>query len=189
MSRDPFNNEFGNSLRDSILEKQVKDLRKRVEQLEYDAESVEQLQEEVSKLKRDKQDKILFVELYEREGILDEESLDALKDNLCNAIIYNGTLYKLSIKDGRMRKYFSNLNSSEDNLIDVNIDTGEFILHNAMDPVLQNHINDKVIHISQHDRDFWNNKRAYTNQIDDETFELVISDELSRNENNNNNES
>ena len=184
-SRDPFNNEFGNSLRDSILEKQVKDLRKRVEQLEYDAESVEQLQEEVSKLKRDKQDKILFVELYEREGILDEESLNALKDSLCNAIIYNGTLYKLSIKDGRMRKYFSNLNTSEDNLIDVNIDTGEFILHSAMDPVLQNHINDKVIHISQHDRDFWNNKRAYANQIDDETFELVISDELSRNENNN----
>lgn len=42
-SRDPFNNEFGNSLRDSIIEKKLKNLQTRVEQLEFDAETAEQM--------------------------------------------------------------------------------------------------------------------------------------------------
>lgn len=180
-SRDPFNNEFGNSLRDSLLEKQVKDLRKRVEQLEFDAESVEQLQEEISKLKRDKQDKILFVEIFSEEGILDEESLNVLRDNLCNRIVYQNTVYYLSITDRPLRKYFSKL-QLENNEIDVNLTTGEFWLHSSSDALkIDEHIKDKIIHISQSDRNRWNNKvTAYAEPIvetlDDNTLVLTKDD-------------
>ena len=51
-SNNPFNNDFGNSLRDSILEKQVKDLRKRIEQLEIDASIVEQIIDQVNEIER-----------------------------------------------------------------------------------------------------------------------------------------
>ena len=51
-SNNPFNNDFGNSLRDSILEKQIKELRQRIEQLEIDASSVEQLIDKVDEIER-----------------------------------------------------------------------------------------------------------------------------------------
>lgn len=49
-SNDPFNNEFGNSLRDSILDKRLKDLKKRVEQLEIDAQTVQELVQRVDEI-------------------------------------------------------------------------------------------------------------------------------------------
>lgn len=177
-SRDPFNNEFGNSLRDSILEKQVKDLKKRVEQLEFDAESVEQLQEEVSKLKRDKQDKIMFVEVFTKEGTLDEESLDTLKNNLCNRIVYQNVVYTMSINDRPLRKYFCGSSILQDNELDVNLNNGEFWIHSSLDALsVDEHIKDKIIHISQSDRDRWDNKVTAFVEADGDENKLVITKE------------
>jgi len=51
-SNNPLNNDFGNSLRDSILEKKLKNLQLRVEQIEIDNEKVEQLLEKLDEFEQ-----------------------------------------------------------------------------------------------------------------------------------------
>lgn len=49
-SNDPFNNEFGNSLRDNILAKKLADLRKRIEHLEIDDVLIHELDRLVNEI-------------------------------------------------------------------------------------------------------------------------------------------
>ena len=49
-SNDPFNNEFGNSLRDSILNKKLKDLQLRVSHLELDEALIHELDRLVNEI-------------------------------------------------------------------------------------------------------------------------------------------
>jgi len=49
-SNDPFNNEFGNSLRDNILAKKLRDLQKRIEHLELDEALIHELDRLVNEI-------------------------------------------------------------------------------------------------------------------------------------------
>ena len=49
-SNDPFNNEFGNSLRDNILAKKLENLRKRIEHLEVDEALIHELDRLVNEI-------------------------------------------------------------------------------------------------------------------------------------------
>ena len=71
-SRDPFNNEFGNSLRDSIIEKKLKNLQTRVEQLEFDAETAEQMIQKLLEIEAllDKKLQVIDIEGPENDATL-----------------------------------------------------------------------------------------------------------------------
>lgn len=71
-SKDPFDNEFGNSLRDSILDKRIKKLQVRVEQLEFDAETIERINQKLDEIERILDKKIQIVDV---EGPDDDATL------------------------------------------------------------------------------------------------------------------
>ena len=74
-----------------------------------------------------------------------------------NRILRGDKIYYLSIKEGNTRKYFST--SAEDyDEIDVNITTGRYEVKNTR---VVDHINNITIHITQDEREFWNNKLNY----------------------------
>ena len=79
-SNDPFNNEFGNSLRDSILNKKLKDLQIRVSHLEIDEALIHELERLVNELIEvvNQKERTYIVENddYIIENHLDENPLD-----------------------------------------------------------------------------------------------------------------
>jgi len=113
---------------------------------------------------RNKQDKIEFVEINPETitGQLSPTKLNLLTTNMVNRILRGDKIYYLSIKEGNTRKYFST--SAEDyDEIDVNITTGEYEVKNSR---LVNHINNKTIHITQAEREFWNKKLNCLEQVE-----------------------
>lgn len=114
-------------------------------------------------------DQFIFVD--ELEGTLSEEDLQKISGNKINRIVYNNIVYYYSLKDGDVQKYFSiakQVDSDTDyNEIDVNILTGEYEIVVAHDKYWEDHINNRVVHITQQEREFWNNK-VTTNSIGEE---------------------
>lgn len=105
---------------------------------------------------------IHFIIINSLEGDLTEEELLRIKDNNLNRIVYNNIVYYYAQSIGDTKKYFSiveqvggNTNYNE---VDVDIRTGHYTVTTAINQYLTNHINDTVVHITQAEREFWNNK-------------------------------
>lgn len=131
--------------------------------------------EELEKQINNKQDIIQFVNIDSESGTLPESMLKLLKDNNTNRLTYNNVIYYMSLKYGNVKKYFSRAANVELNEIDLNINTGDYIVISSIDAALQKHINNKVIHVSQLDRDRWDNKvNAQTELIDDEKNDYLL---------------
>ena len=123
-----------------------------------------------------KQENIKFITVTELEGTLDEEMLNLLIENKINRLVYGDLIYYLSIVEEDIRKYFSKIQSSVYNEIDVNVETGDYHIISKSDPLVQEHIDNIVIHITQEEREFWNNKvTASTVQIDTGDYNLLLS--------------
>lgn len=108
---------------------------------------------------RNKQDKIEFVEINPETttGQLSPTKLNLLTTNMVNRLLRDDKIYYLSIKEGNTRKYFST--SAEDyDEIDIDITTGRYQVKNTK---VIDHINNTTIHITQDEREFWNNKLNY----------------------------
>ena len=71
-------------------------------------------------------------------------------------------MYYYSIKVSGIQRYFSVAvqkgGDTDYNEIDVDITTGEYSVVNSMNRYLEDHINNTTIHITQAERNFWNNK-------------------------------
>ena len=131
-----------------------------------------QLQEKIN----NKQDIIQFVNIDSESGTLTESQLKLLRDNNINRLTYNNVIYYMSLKDGNVKKYFSRATGVELNEIDLNITTGNYAVISSIDAALQRHIDDKVIHVSQEDRDRWDNKvSAQAELIKDDNYLLKLS--------------
>jgi len=130
-----------------------------------------ELQEKIN----NKQDAIQFVNIDSRSGTLPESQLKLLKDNNTNRLTYNNVIYYMSLRDGNVKKYFSRASNVELNEIDLNITTGNYVVISSIDAALQKHINNKVIHVSQLDRDRWDNKvSAEAELIKDDNYLLKL---------------
>lgn len=115
-----------------------------------------QLQETI----RNKQDKIEFVEINPETttGQLSPAKLSLLTSNSVNRLLRGNRIYYLSIREGNIRKYFSTIEEDYDE-IDIDMTNGRYQVKNTR---VIDHINDTTIHITQEDRDYWNNKLNYT---------------------------
>ena len=110
-----------------------------------------------------KQDKIRIIKVLDTEGTFIEEVLDLLKNNDVNKLIYGDSIYSLSVKDGNYKKYYTKNPNAIYNEIFVNIETGYYKLSSKIDIRLEAHINNSTAHITEQERQYWNNKvTAYT---------------------------
>ena len=129
--------EFGNTARDIILYKKIKELAIVVE---------------------NKQDKFDFVKLINPSGNLGRDIVGKLFTNKLIELEYNGCFYSFSKADETTLTYQSltaDLNLLK--IVTINIATGDYLVIEQSNEVLDDHIADQVIHVSQADRDRWNN--------------------------------
>lgn len=105
------------------------------------------------------------------EGTLSEEDLDLLKNSLVNQILFQSSIYRLSLKEGDLKKYFTSSRVTVYNEIDVDLETGHYIILNTLDPALITHMNDDSRHVTESDRYFWNNK--VTAKVDPEESGII----------------
>lgn len=121
-----------------------------------------------------KQDQILFITLTALSGTLSEEVLLLL--NNVNRLVYNNKIYYVSVRDGNIKKYSSKDPSSLLNEIDVNMQTGEYQIINSIDIILKEHIENNSIHVTQQEKDNWNNKvSAEATEIASSDYKLILS--------------
>ena len=121
-----------------------------------------------------KQDEIIFIKLTSTGGILPVEVLGLL--NNANRLTYNNVIYYLSVKDNNTYKYFSKTNSSVLNEIDVNVETGEYQIVNSIDIILKEHIENNSIHVTQEEKNNWNNKvSTEVTEIASSDYKLILS--------------
>ena len=115
-------------------------------------------------------------------GVLDDSSLNLLRGSNVHRLVYNNVIYYMSLRDGNVKKYFSRVASSTLNELDLNINTGEYRIKSTLDPIIEEHINNKVIHVTKEDRRRWDNKvTASVTQIEEDDYKFVyqnISDEI-----------
>lgn len=129
--------EFGNTARDIILYKKIKELAVVVE---------------------NKQDKFDFIKLIQPSGNLGRDIVGKLFTNKLIELEYNGCFYSFSKADESTLTYqalTADLNLLK--IVTINIATGDYLVIEQSNEVLDNHIADQVIHVSQADRDRWNN--------------------------------
>ena len=125
-----------------------------------------------------KQDLIKFIYITNTSGILDVEELGLLLENKVNRLVFNNTIYYLSIIENEIRKYFSKNQSSKNNEIQVNSTTGEYEVISKIDPILEQHIENRNIHVSAEDRLFWDNKvSAITTPLSQDDNILILTNE------------
>lgn len=119
-----------------------------------------------------KQDEIEFITIYDLVGIIPSYELSLLIKNRINRLIYQDKIYYFSIKEGNIRKYFTTVQTTEYNEIDVNTNNGNYEVKSTMPPEIKRHVEDTTIHITEDERQFWNNKvTASVTYIDEEASE------------------
>lgn len=98
------------------------------------------------------------------DGTLNESDLELLRKNKVNRLVIDSNIYYLSIINGNIRKYFTRAEQKTSNEIQVDMDTGSYHVTWKNDPALEEHINDKIVHITAGERLFWNNKVSATKE-------------------------
>lgn len=121
------------------------------------------------------------VDVQTSSGQLDEDALNTLKESKSNIIILQDKVYRLSRIEGADYKYINSLTDGSSQIVkmtelNINIDTGEFetkiliIEGQAVEELierLEHHESNFNIHVSEEDRNNWNNKvTAEAVQID-----------------------
>ena len=131
------------------------------------------LQEQIDEI--GKSTAVSFITVYDSQGTLDEQELELLAKNKVNRLVYNNIIYYLAIQAGNVRKYFSRNELTKSNELDINMTTGDYVIFASIDLVLDEHIKDTVRHITQSERNFWNNKvSAEVKVLDTNDYNLLL---------------
>lgn len=121
--------------------------------------------------------KVYFVRIYETEGRLDDDKLAKIKDNNLNRLVYNNIVYYYARTIDNLKQYHSIVEqTSADtdlNTITVNLDTGDYVMESILSSYLTDHINNRIVHITQEEREFWNNKVTTESNANNE--ELILT--------------
>ena len=107
---------------------------------------------QTDELLKTKQDVIRFIQATDLSGQFTAEKLALLQTNKVNRIVFNNIIYYLSIVNENEKKYFSRIESSEYNEVDVNMETGQYVFISKMNPIIEDHINNTTIHITENER-------------------------------------
>ena len=105
-------------------------------------------------------------------GVISEEGLSILKDKKSSLVLLDGKIYRLARIEDSNYKYictYTNSSASVPNMIelDVNIETGNFNTKQLtiegqsveyLEIRLNEHIENNSVHITDTERNFWNNK-------------------------------
>ena len=101
-----------------------------------------------------KQDKIEFIEVSSLSGIIPIDELYLLVKNRVNRIVYQNAIYYFSIKQENIYKYFTTVQTTEYNEIDVDTDIGKYEIKSTLAPQIKEHIENSHIHITDIEREF-----------------------------------
>lgn len=109
-----------------------------------------------------KQDKVQFTILPFEQGILDGETLQQVVADRENKLVYNNKIYYHTSDSGLARQYTAGSKFVNDstalNTIILNTATGVYRIVSLQDKYLEDHINNTTVHITQAERNYWNNK-------------------------------
>ena len=143
--------------------------------IKKEAEVREKEDEYLQKQIDGKLDNIKFIYVYSLSGTLESELLNLLIENRVNRLVYNDVIYYLSLIGNPIRKYCSRIQSVTYNEIDVNIQTGDYVIIQTMDPRIREHIDDTNVHVTPDEKAFWNKKvSASVEQIGTEDDNRLI---------------
>lgn len=123
-----------------------------------------------------KQEKILFIRLTAPSGVLGEQAIEFL--NGVNRLVYKNIIYYPTVVDKETKTKIYTAKTSVDTLkqITVNMVERSYEVETLVDTVLQDHINNTEIHVTQEEKNKWNNKvDATTVLIDGTSYNLVLS--------------
>ena len=98
-----------------------------------------------------------YIYLGQQTGTLNPDDLNTLTTNSATQLIYNNRYYILGLKDGNTRKYFA-LTENQGTIIGIDVDMMSGIWNCFELDAVQQHIQDTTIHITEQEREFWNNK-------------------------------
>ena len=85
--------------------------------------------------------------------------LNLLISSRLNKLVYNESVYSLSIKEGKYWRYMGE--TTDPNILHtivVDSVTGDYVFSEIGNAELQNHIADDNRHLRPGEREFWNNK-------------------------------
>lgn len=106
-----------------------------------------------------KEDKVHWIEILTSQGTFDSEVLNLLISSRLNKIVYQNRIYSLATKDESIWRYTGSTNDPNIiNTIVVNVETGEYAYSMIRNQTLEEHIADNSRHITNEERDFWDNK-------------------------------
>lgn len=115
-----------------------------------------------------------FVTINALAGQLTEVELQTLQNNRTNRIVYNNVFYQLTQIINGQRIYFTANPSSELNEIHVDMETGQYQVINIAPVHLAEHIADTVSHITDAERQYWNDKVTTEIQLDAESGDHIL---------------
>ena len=114
-----------------------------------------------------------LIEIDAPSGVFDNETFQELMSSRLKAIIYEGQIYKFSVKQGRTYRYFTDTaDPNERQYIEVNLDTKQWVHQTAINQVLDDHIQDQIRHITAAERARWNNKLNCEDTVSEERLIL-----------------
>lgn len=106
--------------------------------------------------------KIEFIPINALEGNLSEENLEKLTNSDLNRIVFNNIIYYYARINDNIKIYYAITEQvggiTDYNEIDVDLETGHYVVTSVYNKRMMDHINDRVVHITQQEREFWNNK-------------------------------
>lgn len=115
----------------------------------------------------------VVITLTGESGVLTDTEKTLLKNNLNGLISLNNRFYRLQLKTANQWIYGSMSNQAQAaGAIYIAIPSYEWEYQELLDPVLDQHIHDTTAHVTQADRERWNNKLNY--EMDDTDAEHLI---------------
>ena len=107
-----------------------------------------------------------WVSINGMSGTLSETELEWLKTSKVAMLQFGPAVYKLAVIQGKIYKYCTTSPAAIYNEIQVDTDTGNYSVTQQIPYALQQHINNMEVHITQQERENWNNKVTTEIEVD-----------------------
>ena len=121
-----------------------------------------------------KQNVILFIRLTAPSGVLGENTMTYI--NNINRLVYNNIIYYPTLNTETTKVYCAKTDINKLREITVYLNERRYEVTTILNTALNEHIANDTIHVTQEDKDRWNNKvEATTVLIEDSNYNLILS--------------
>lgn len=106
---------------------------------------------------------VQFIEVDSLSGEFTIEQMAALMRNKQHRIVFGSTVYYLAQRNGDRMRYQSLMPLAEYDHIDIHTTTRSYVIQRRDPTIYDEHIANTAIHITEEERQFWNNKVSCSN--------------------------